>query len=109
MKMRTLLISILAFPIISCSGMQKKLDCRHNVDATEVKKQIVADLKERFPKHDTAAISDYALAFDESGMAYYPATVRFKTGEIYSIIYNYSPTDSECKKLNYQFIKLTPL
>jgi hypothetical protein len=106
MKTHALSISVAVLLLTSCTGLNKKMDCRFQVDASQIKKEMLADIKERFPDYKSLAISDVGLGFDESGTAYYPATVIFKKGEIYSVIYNYSPTNSECKKLGYQYIKL---
>jgi hypothetical protein len=107
MKIQLLLLSVLAIALTSCAGLQKKQDCRVQSDVLQVRKEIVADIYVRFPKYQSIAISDVGLSLNGSGWAYYPATVKLKSGEQYSIIYNYSPENEQCKKLGYQFIKLT--
>ena len=107
MKIQVFVISAFTTCLTSCAGLQKKQDCRLQSDSLQIRKEIVADIHDRFPKYQDIAISDVGLALNGSGWAYYPAAVKLKSGEQYSIIYNYSPENEQCKKLGYQFIKLT--
>lgn len=94
-----------------CTSLNKeepKVDCRSLLSEDTVQREIQADLKDRFPNYKEAYSSSAGLILHAEGIRYYPVSVKTKEGKVYSVIYNYSPSNEMCKKIGYQFIQLEP-
>jgi len=84
-----------------------KANCGDLLEKETVQKDIQRELKETFPNSTEVFISSAGIYLNSDGTVYYPVSVKTKENRMYSVLYNYSPTEG-CKQIRYQYIQLDP-